>query len=490
MEKHKFIASIRISIVLLLTAPVLVWAAERAPMVIEDNTPISPDKRYPSTYAPSIEKASPSVVYIYTSKEVTRPDNYGMPFFDDPLFRRFFGDPREGLSPRSIPEKQRGLGSGVIVSRDGYILTNNHVVAEADEITVVSSLDNKEYDAEVIGTDPDTDIAVIKIEASDLPAITMTDSNQLKVGDVVFAIGNPFGVGQAVTMGIVSAQGRATGIVNYENFIQTDAAINPGNSGGALVDSEGRLVGINTAILSRSGGNQGIGFAVPVNLARIVMNSLVQHGKMVRGYLGVYIQPVTSELADQFKLPAARGALIAEVMPDTPAEEAGLAEGDVVIEVDGREIRDDAQFRVIIAQTLPESEVQLKIVRDGKEKEIGVTLSELTQDLAAQSGGRGPILNRDSNLLPGIQLQELDNLVRREFGIPLRLKGVLVANVDLGSHAAEEGVKVGDVILSVNRQPVESLADVKRVVSSESRGDWLLRIWSQGASRYVVIRAD
>src|SRR5581483_2317458 len=304
------------------------------------------------SYAPMIKRVAPSVVNIYSTRIIRERSLDLHPFFDDPTFRRFFGpddngngggnggNGRRGRRPHS--QKAQGLGSGVVVSPDGYILTANHVVEGADEIKVALTDGGKEFPAKVIGADPPTDVALLKIDAKDLPAIAIADSDKLEVGDVVLAIGNPFDVGQTVTMGIVSAVGRTSLDINeYENFIQTDAAINPGNSGGALVDAEGRLVGINTAIFSRSGGNQGVGFAVPVNLARAVMERLVNYGKVTRGYLGVSLQPeITPEIMQDFSLPDTSGSLVTGVMPNTPAAQAGMKEGDFIREVNGKKIND------------------------------------------------------------------------------------------------------------------------------------------------------
>src|SRR6266699_574704 len=296
-----------------------------------EETPLSREVKLATSFAPVVKKVAPSVVNIYSSRTI-REQPLLSPFFSDPFFRRFFGpDFDEQMRPRT--RRAQSLGSGVIVSEDGYILTANHVVEGADEVKVALADGVKEYPARVIGADPPTDVAVLKVEAKGLPAVTLADSDKLEVGDVALALGNPFGVGQTVTMGIVSAVGRSSlGINEYENFIQTDASINPGNSGGALVDAQGRLVGINTAILSRTGGNQGIGFAVPVNMARYVMDRIVAEGTITRGYLGVRIQPLTPDLAKEFKLPADTGALVGEVTPKTPAAEAGLKEGDVIVE--------------------------------------------------------------------------------------------------------------------------------------------------------------
>ncbi|HZC35766.1 MAG TPA: Do family serine endopeptidase, partial [Chthoniobacterales bacterium] len=313
------------------------------------------------------KRVSPSVVNIYTSKTLRL----------DPAVREYL---REMYGFDRVPSerRQQSLGSGVIVSQDGYILTNNHVVEGAEEVKVALADEKTIYDAKIVGTDPQTDIAVVKIIAEKLPAITFADSGQIEVGDVTLAIGDPFGVGQTVTHGIVSARDRGgIGIAAYEDFIQTDASINPGNSGGALVDAEGRLLGINTAILSRTGGNQGIGFAVPVNLARYVMERIVVEGKVTRGYLGVKIQAVTSELAKKYNLSQPSGALIAEVTPGSPGERAGLKPGDVVTEFDGKSVTDSRHFQLMVAEKPPGSQVSLKVIREGKEQTLSLQLGEM-----------------------------------------------------------------------------------------------------------------
>src|SRR6266540_5522416 len=309
--------------------------------VAVSDTPLERQTKFTASFSPVVKKVAPSVVNVFTTKTVRNPWPEVTPFFDDPFFRRFFGQPFGDNEGRRQPRtfKERSLGSGVIVTRDGYLLTNNHVVDGADEIKAARDKDKKQFTARVVGRDPKTDIAVLKIDAKDLPFITFADSDKLEVGDVVLALGNPFGIGQTVTMGIVSATGRGgMNIEDYEDFIQTDAAINPGNSGGALVDAEGRLIGINTAILSRTGGNQGIGFAIPVNLARDVMNSLVTDGKVTRGYFGVMIQDLTPALARKLDLKQRNGALVGDVVPKSPADKAGIQSGDVVTELDGKPV--------------------------------------------------------------------------------------------------------------------------------------------------------
>ncbi|MBC8097502.1 MAG: Do family serine endopeptidase, partial [Akkermansiaceae bacterium] len=337
-----------------------------------DETPVQRDKEMVTSFSGVVKKVAPSVVKVYTTFKAKEGGRDTNPMFDDPMFRRFFGDRMDQEGMRQMPRpKQQGVGSGVIVTKDGYILTNNHVVENADEVKVQIAASGDEFTAKVVGTDPKTDIAVLKIDAKDksFPAVTAADSEKLEVGDVVLAVGNPFGIGQTVTMGIVSATGRATLGLEYENFIQTDAAINVGNSGGALVDAEGRLVGINTAILSRTGGNQGIGFAVPVNLARYVMENIIEHGRVVRGFMGVNIQDISPGLAEKFELKDRQGALVSAITPDSPAEDAGLKSGDVILEFDGRPVIDSRHLKLQAAQTGPGKEVPVKVSRDGKIKE-------------------------------------------------------------------------------------------------------------------------
>ncbi|MDZ4141674.1 MAG: Do family serine endopeptidase [Methylotenera sp.] len=312
-----------------------------------------------NSYSQAVKKAMPAVVNIFTSK--IAPDNPHQKFLDDPAFRQFFGDQLDDLDNQAQPENS--LGSGVIVSKEGLILTNNHVVASADEIEVAMA-DGRKIPAKVVGTDPDTDLALIKIEAENLPAITFASSDKLNVGDVVLAIGNPFGVGQTVTQGIISALGRDhLGINTFENFIQTDASINPGNSGGALIDTDGNLVGINSAIYSRSGGSMGIGFAIPATLARQVMDQIVALGNVTRGWIGIEAQDMTPELAESFKLKGTEGALVAGVLRNSPADKAGLRAGDILLSVEGRPISDTASMLNLIAALTPNKKATLKISR-------------------------------------------------------------------------------------------------------------------------------
>ena len=324
------------------------------------------------SYSLAVKKAMPSVVNIFTSKKA--PDNPHQKYLDDPAFRQFFGDQLDDPDAQTQPENS--LGSGVIVSEQGLILTNNHVVASADEIEIALA-DGRKMSAKVVGTDPDTDLALIKIEADSLPAITFASSDKLSVGDVVLAIGNPFGVGQTVTQGIISALGRNhLGINTFENFIQTDASINPGNSGGALIDTEGNLVGINSAIYSRSGGSMGIGFAIPATLARQVMDQIVSQGNVTRGWIGIEAQDITPELAESFKLQAAEGALIAGVLKNSPAEKAGLRAGDVLLTIDNKPIEDTSNMLNLIAALPPNQKATFKIARAEQRLNIAVLIGK------------------------------------------------------------------------------------------------------------------
>lgn len=321
-----------------------------------------------SSYADAAGKSQPSVVNVFTSKQVRSQRN---PLMDDPLFRRFFGD---RLPPDNRPQRVSNLGSGVIVSDDGYILTNHHVIEAADEIQVALS-DGLTLDAKVVGTDPETDLAVLKVKRSRLPAITFANGDGQRVGDVVLAIGNPFGVGQTVTMGIISALGRShLGINTFENYIQTDAAINPGNSGGALVDGAGNLVGVNTAIFSRSGGNLGIGFAIPISIVRQVMREIIAHGAVTRGWVGIEVQEITPEIADSFALKSTDGALIAGVLRRGPADRAGIHPGDVLLAVGGKPVVDSSSLLNLIAALPPGKVVQLKLMREQREMQLKVTI--------------------------------------------------------------------------------------------------------------------
>lgn len=476
------------------------------PQILLNTNPLPKDTRGISSFAPVFKRVAPSVVTIYSSKSVPMRSFGGGSPFDDPLFRRFFGfgeEDEETPAPRgrgnrrpgTRPErKEQSLGSGVIISPDGYILSNNHVVEGADEVKVALNNGEDEIIAKVVGSDPHTDISVLKIDRTGLQPITITDSDQLQVGDIVLAVGNPFGVGQTVTMGIVSATSRgfSGAIVDYEDFIQTDAAINPGNSGGALVDTEGRLVGVNTAIISRSGGNMGIGFAIPANMARMVMNSIIQHGKVTRGYIGVRIGDVTPDLQSKLKLKSRSGAFVSDVPKGSPAASAGLQPYDVITELNGRKVPDSRQLRLWVSQTPPKTKVNLRVVRDGKEITVPVTLGELPADVASTGpgGSTTPDSTEDSDALNGVAVTDLDARSRREFNIPQNVRGALVTSVDPDSNAAEVGLRAGDVILEIERQRVNNAQEAidlsKKLRSDQSI---MLRVYSArlGGPRVVVV---
>ena len=470
------------------------WGRDSQPAFAVSTAPVNRDARLGTSFAPIVKKVAPSVVNIFSTRFVKeRPVQN--PFMNDPFFRQFFGNQFHRGDERERTRKEQSLGSGVVVSPDGYILTANHVVAEADEVKVSIADNKKEYTAKIIGKDKATDIAVLKIQASNLPAVTLADSDQIEVGDVVLALGNPFGVGQTVTMGIVSALGRSgLGFNGYENFIQTDAAINPGNSGGALVDVEGRLVGINTAIISRSGGNQGIGFAVPINIARHVLESLINGGKVTRGYLGIALQDIDANLAKQFNLPDQNGALVGDVVADQPAAKAGLKSGDVITAVNGKSIVDAHDLQLTISQLAPGTVVTLKIIRNGFGKTVNVTLGQLPDNAVASNDQND---NSDSgtakaDALDGVTVADMDADVRSQLHVPAAIHGALVTEVESGSNSAEAGLQPNDLIVEINRQPVASAQDAVRLCRAARGEQILVKIWRRfsdglAGTRYLSV---
>ncbi len=452
-----------------------------------DETPVPRNVLTHTSFAPVVSKVAPGVVKIETTTTIKNASMQQFPGSNDPFWKRFFGNQLGQMVPPqpSGPLHEHGLGSGVIVTKDGYILTNNHVVDHANEAKVTLQ-DGRQFTAKVIGRDSKSDIAVVKIDAKNLPVVPMADSDKVQVGDVVLAVGNPFGVGQTVTEGIVSAKNRGNmGIEDYEDFIQTDAAINPGNSGGALVDVDGRLIGINTAILSRSGGSQGVGFAVPSDLARTVMESLVKYGHVTRGYLGVMIQDVTPMLAKEFKLKEPTGALVGEVVPNGPAAKAGFKNGDVVLDFNGKTIADSRHLQLTVAEMKPGSSVPVKVWRDGSTKTLEVTLKQLpgTEELAQNSTEN----NKDTGSLNGVGVSNLDQQTRQQFNLPDTVKGAVVTEVKPDSAAAEAGLKPGDVIEAINRHPVKDAEDAVRLTEHAKDKQTLVRVWEKGGSHYVVV---
>lgn len=435
-------------------------------------------------YASVIDPALPAVVNISSTKVVKQQNEIPGMFFNDPFFQQFFGNQFGNQPTQPQTEREYSLGSGVIVNPDGYILTNNHVISGASDIEVFTQ-DKKKFKAKLIGTDSRTDVAVLKIDATQLPSLTLGDSSNLKVGDLVFAIGDPFGVGETATMGIISATGRGLGgaIEHYEDFIQTDAAINPGNSGGALLDIHGDLIGINTAIITGGGGgSEGIGFAIPINMARNVMEQIVDHGRVIRGQLGVSIQSVDADMAKAFGLAQGGGALVADVTPGSPADKAGIERGDIILELNGQPVSSPDELSVRIAETAPGTTVHLKISRNGQLRDIDVTLGELSEKTEASASGE-----TGGTVLQGVQVQNLTPAIAQELGISTNTRGVVVTSVDPSSAAAASDVERGDVIQEVNRKPVHNVQEYNQAVAATHGGQVLLLLNRNGSSHYVVV---
>jgi serine protease Do len=463
--------------------------ARRSVDVKIDATPLPRGGDSAYSYSPIVKRVIPSVVKVVTRERAKELEVDGGSPFDDPAFRQFFGPffGGSGGGRRIIRQPpQIGLGSGVIVSADGYILTNLHVVDGADKVQVTLA-DKRVLTAQVIATDKKTDVAVIKVDAHDLPALTFADSDEVQVGDRVLAVGNPFGLGETVTTGIVSGLGRAMPGDNspftYQDYIQTDAAINPGNSGGALVDMQGRLIGLNTAIISRDGGFQGIGFAIPSTLARTIMDSLVRTGKVVRGFLGVTIQDLTPDLAEQFHLPSNRGAIVADVRPDGPAAKAGLKSDDVVLDYNGKAVTDSRALSFAVAATEPGREARLRVLRDGKEETITVKVGEQPGDKQLASAAN----DKDTGVLNGVEVSDLNAAARNEFDIPMQVHGALVTDVDQSSASAAAGLAPGDVIEEINHHPVSSADEAVKLTEDAKAKKTLLKLWSRDGTRFLVI---
>src|SRR5438034_1155584 len=435
------------------------------------------------------KSVKPAVVNIAATRSGKSGESpHGAPL-DDPFFRKFFG---EEFFKRDAPQrepKERGQGAGVIVEANGLIVTNNHVVNKADEIRVFLP-DKREFKGKLIGTDAKTDIAIVKIEATGLPTIPWADSDKLEVGEFVLAVGTPFGLNQTVTLGIVSAVGRASmGIAEYEDFIQTDAAINPGNSGGALVNTRGELVGINTAIFSQSGGNMGIGFAVPSNMARPILDQLVQGGKVVRGWLGVSIQELSPDLATQFGMQERKGVLVSEVLDDSPAKRAGFERGDVIVEFDGKPVENPTQLRNAVAQTAIGRKATVKVMRDKHVRNLEVTIAEQPKTVAQAGSEEEGGSARPAGLLADIDVRELNSDLASRLGLGGSDRGVAIVRVRADSVAEEAGLKEGDLILEVNRMPVPSLTVYERVVSKLSTNQpVLLLIKRQGRTSFITLK--
>ncbi len=426
------------------------------------------------SYYDAIKDAKQSVVNISTKKRIKMPKLHSMPFFNDPFFKQFFGPMfRQNLPKNRI---ERSLGSGVIISSDGYIVTNNHVIKNADEITVTLPGDDKEYKAKVVGKDALTDLAVIKIDKRGLKAIKIADSSKIKPGDVVFAIGNPFGIGETITQGIISATNRNNvGINTYENFIQTDAAINPGNSGGALVDSRGALIGINSAIITRSGGNNGIGFAIPSNMMKEVVKKLVEKGKIERGYLGVLIEDLKGDLKEVYK--HKYGAVIVDVTKDSAAYKAGLKRGDLIIAVNGNKVEDANELKTIIGSFPPNKKITLTYERNHHTYTTTVTLGERPSSSESEA----------TEELKGLSVQTLDENLRKMYNIPQDVKGVFVTDVKENSAAEKAGIKPGDVIIGVEDMNIENINDLKKALN-KYKGPKRVFIKRQGIPLILVLK--
>ncbi|MBI5408062.1 MAG: DegQ family serine endoprotease [Nitrospirae bacterium] len=435
-----------------------------------------------AAFSEIVKVVSPVVVNISTSKVVERDTRPFSDFFDD-QFSDFF-EPYHKMPKKW---KEQSLGSGVVVSPDGYILTNAHVVEKADEIQV-TLYDQQNFKGKIIGADPKTDIAVIKISVENLPSIKWGDSDKIQVGEFVLAFGNPYSLSNTVTMGIVSATGRANvGIADYEDFIQTDAAINPGNSGGPLVNIKGELIGVNTAIFSRTGGYQGIGFAVPCNMAKSVMTQLIKEGRVTRGWLGITIQNFTPELAKEFGLNKSAGALVTEILKGSPAEKAGLRRGDIIVEVDDKEIKNVESLRNIIAQSKVGSRIKLKVIRDGKTLSITAAITEFPQDLAqAEPQGHEEKYSMEENTLAGFSAMNLSQEIAKQLGLPKDEKGVVIVKVEPYSAAEDAGLKKGDVINEINKKSVKSIRDFNSIISSMRKGDTLLLFINRSGNKFYI----
>lgn len=441
-----------------------------------------------------VKKAKPAVVHIRVEKSVTGNDQLDQQydeFFNNPFFERFFGPQlRQNPNAPQRKYKQQGQGSGFVLSSDGFILTNNHVVEGADNITVILA-DEREFKAKLVGTDPQSDVALVQIQgAGDLPVLPLGNSDTLEVGEWVIAIGNPFGLSQTVTAGVVSATGRSSvGINEYEDFIQTDAAINPGNSGGPLINIDGEVVGINSALYSQTGGYMGIGFAIPINMVKTIETQLKDVGKVTRGWLGVVIQNVDENLARSFGLAKAEGILVSEVQPGSPAEKSGIQQGDVIMKLNGAVLRDVGELRNRVALLPPNSTANLEVIRDGKKKtvEVGIGERPTTPGKIAQRGGSS---DKSSYEQFGVAFQDLTPELAERLGYQEK-QGVLVSQVEPGSPAAFAGMQPGQLIEEVNKQPVHNLRELQKIIAaSDDQKRLLLRVRSGDYSQYVVLIAE
>ncbi len=424
-----------------------------------------------------VRAVSPAVVNISSTKVIKKQPTPFDEFFD---FLYPFPD------GRGKRWKEQSLGSGVIVSPDGYIVTNNHVVEQADEIKVIL-IDKKSFKAKIVGSDPKTDIAIIKIDAKGLPVLPWGDSERLQVGEFVLAIGNPFGLSHTVTMGIISAVGRAdVGITDYENFIQTDAAINPGNSGGPLVNIKGELIGINTAIFSKTGGYQGIGFTVPTNMVRIVMDQLIKQGKVTRGWLGITIQELTPEIAQKFGLKQSEGALVSDVAKGSPAHRAGMARGDIILEFNGKKVRDVATLRNMVAQSKVGSQVEIKVLRRDREITLKANIMELPTEMGDVVPSSSNSMDMSDSALSGITVMDINAAVAKQLGIDRDEKGVVIVKIEHGSSAEDAGLRKGDVVQEIDRQRINGLNDFNKATSKIRTEDTVLLFVNRSGRKFYV----
>lgn len=447
--------------------------------------PVTSSAGVRTSFAEVVNRVSPAVVTIRTESRSRSPRQF--PFMDDPFFRRFFGD----RLPTVPEQRQRGLGSGVIVSTDGYILTNHHVIDGAEEIEI-DMTGRQPLDAKLVGSDPPSDLAVLKINASDLTALALADSDKVQVGDLVLAVGNPLGIGQTVTMGIISAKSRRTGLSNgsFEDFLQTDAPINRGNSGGALVDSNGNLVGINSQILSPSGGSIGIGFAIPSNMARDVLDQLLKNGEVRRGHLGIVVQPVTEDMAANLSLNNVRGLIVSQIQPGSAAERAGMKRGDVILALNGNAVSDPNSFRNDVAGTPPGNTVTLRVLREGNEQELRATLEEFKVEERPVSpvGNNSSESRGDQTGKLGLAVQPLTPAIAQQLGISAETQGLVVVEIDPVGPAADSGIQRGGVIEAVNQQPVRTVAEIRTALERSGDKPILLLVNHKGTTIFLTIR--
>ncbi len=440
-----------------------------------------------ASYADVVSRVAPAVATIRAARRVRAPQQ--LPFMDDPMFRQYFGDRNQ---QQQQPEgRERDLGSGVIVTADGYILTNHHVVDGAEDITVELT-DRRTVSAKLIGSDAPSDLAVLKVDLTNLPVATLGNSDQVRTGDVVLAIGNPLGIGQTVTSGIISAKGRSTGLSDgsFEDFLQTDAPINKGNSGGALVNTNGDLIGINSQILSPSGGNIGIGFAIPVNMARSVMDQLLKNGKVRRGQLGIVVQPVSSDVAASLGMKEAKGVIVNTVQSGSGADKAGVRQGDIITAFNDTPVNDSNELRNKVAATAPGTQVKLTILRDNAERQVDVTLGEFVATTKAgneNSGGVNPGTDEGGKL--GITVEPLTPDIARQLNLVNNVEGLVISNVDPNGPSADAGLQRGDVITSANKQPTRTGADLASAIQRAGDKPILLLINRRGQPLYIPVHA-